>query len=251
MGGRGTTTRGRVALVLVVAAGLAAAAVALALAANASLAGVRAAGPAPLDDVVVGIAAAVGALMAAWLAVGTVVSVVDLLRPTRRGRVPAPRLLTPGLHHLVALGLGVALLGVAVPSATTASVPLTAGSSTGPGVEAPDPGWAPAPRDSADAPTEPGWAPSPPAPAVRTAAPADPLVVAPPRPGTAAEDAVTVRRGDTLWDIAARHLPQGATDAEIAAAWPRWYEANSSTIGDDPDLILPGQRLVAPGDAPH
>lgn len=235
MGGRGTTTRGRVALVLVVAAGLAAAAVALALAANASLAGVRAAGPAPLDDVVVGIAAAVGALMAAWLAVGTVVSVVDLLRPTRRGRVPAPRLLTPGLHHLVALGLGVALLGVAVPSATTASVPLTAGSSTGPGVEAPDP----------------GWAPSPPAPAVRTAAPADPLVVAPPRPGTAAEHAVTVRRGDTLWDIAARHLPQGATDAEIAAAWPRWYEANSSTIGDDPDLILPGQRLVAPGDASH
>ncbi|AZM63103.1 MULTISPECIES: transglycosylase family protein [unclassified Streptomyces] len=43
----------------------------------------------------------------------------------------------------------------------------------------------------------------------------------------------TVRAGDTLSGIAARH---GTT-------WQRLHEANRSVIGDDPDMILPGQRL--------
>jgi nucleoid-associated protein YgaU len=62
-------------------------------------------------------------------------------------------------------------------------------------------------------------------------------------------DTVVVRRGDCLWTIAAAHLPPGASDAEIAAAWPRWYLANRTTIGSDPDLILPGQRLAVPDEA--
>jgi len=52
--------------------------------------------------------------------------------------------------------------------------------------------------------------------------------------------------GDCLWDIAARHLGPGATDAQIAAEWPRWYAANRHLIGDDPDLIQIGLRLQAP-----
>ena len=52
--------------------------------------------------------------------------------------------------------------------------------------------------------------------------------------------------GDSLWAIAARHLPSGATDAEIAAAWPRWYEANAEVIGADPDLIQQGQVSPLP-----
>lgn len=60
---------------------------------------------------------------------------------------------------------------------------------------------------------------------------------------------VEVRRGDSLWSIAATHLGAGATDAEIAGEWPRWYEANRATIGADPDHIEPGQLLVAPGGA--
>lgn len=60
---------------------------------------------------------------------------------------------------------------------------------------------------------------------------------------------VEVRRGDSLWSIAATHLGAGATDAEIAREWPRWYEANRATIGADPDHIEPGQLLVAPGGA--
>ncbi len=57
---------------------------------------------------------------------------------------------------------------------------------------------------------------------------------------------VVVRRGDTLWGIAARHLAPGASDAAIAAEWPRWYVANRDVVGADPDLILPGQRLTPP-----
>jgi nucleoid-associated protein YgaU len=57
---------------------------------------------------------------------------------------------------------------------------------------------------------------------------------------------VVVRRGDTLWTIAARQLGPDATDAEIAEQWPRWWRANRTRIGDDPDLLLPGQVLEAP-----
>ncbi|MEU4686628.1 transglycosylase family protein [Streptomyces xinghaiensis] len=50
--------------------------------------------------------------------------------------------------------------------------------------------------------------------------------------------AYTVAAGDTLSAIAQR---LGAGD------WKRLYAANRRTIGPDPDLILPGQRLVVPG----
>ncbi len=63
---------------------------------------------------------------------------------------------------------------------------------------------------------------------------------------TPAPRTVVVRPGDCLWSIAAEHLPAGADDAEIARAWPAWYAANAETIGADPDLLLPGQRLVVP-----
>jgi len=43
----------------------------------------------------------------------------------------------------------------------------------------------------------------------------------------------TVREGDTLSKIAARH---GTT-------WQRLYATNKAVIGADPDLIVPGQRL--------
>jgi nucleoid-associated protein YgaU len=66
------------------------------------------------------------------------------------------------------------------------------------------------------------------------------------RSGLLAEDEVVVRRGDTLWGIAARRLGPSASDARIAAEWPRWYAANRAVIGDDPDRLRPGQRLQAP-----
>lgn len=44
----------------------------------------------------------------------------------------------------------------------------------------------------------------------------------------------TVRKGDTLSGIAARH---GTT-------WQRLYAANKDVVGGDPDMIMPGQRLA-------
>ena len=65
-------------------------------------------------------------------------------------------------------------------------------------------------------------------------------------PGASEAGTVVVRRGDTLWDLVRSQLGPGASDAEVAHAWPRWYAANRSTIGPDPGLILPGQVLHAP-----
>jgi nucleoid-associated protein YgaU len=69
------------------------------------------------------------------------------------------------------------------------------------------------------------------------------------QPEPAAEPRVTVRPGDSLWLIAAHRLTDSGTPAEaeqIAQAWPRWYQANRSSIGEDPDLIRPGLKLLAP-----
>ena len=60
-----------------------------------------------------------------------------------------------------------------------------------------------------------------------------------------------VRPGDSLWELAARDLGRGADDAHIDDAWRGWYAANRRQIGDDPDLILPGQRLQAPDTSNH
>lgn len=64
-------------------------------------------------------------------------------------------------------------------------------------------------------------------------------------PGARTGD-VVVLRGDTLWSIAERHLGPTATAADIEAEWPRWLTANHEVIGDDADLILPGQLLRPP-----
>ncbi|WP_369198472.1 transglycosylase family protein [Streptomyces djakartensis] len=50
----------------------------------------------------------------------------------------------------------------------------------------------------------------------------------------------TVVRGDTLSGIAGDH--------EVGGGWRGLYTANRATIGDDPDLIVPGQRLALRGE---
>ncbi|MGW5250813.1 transglycosylase family protein [Streptomyces sp. NPDC004129] len=52
----------------------------------------------------------------------------------------------------------------------------------------------------------------------------------------------TVVHGDTLSGIADSHRVQGG--------WQRLYQANRTTVGTDPDLILPGQRLNLRAKAP-
>lgn len=57
---------------------------------------------------------------------------------------------------------------------------------------------------------------------------------------------IVVLRGDTLWSLAERSLGAEASDAQVAAECRRWFDANQDVIGDDPDLIKPGQILSAP-----
>ncbi|WP_414720561.1 transglycosylase SLT domain-containing protein [Streptomyces sp.] len=52
----------------------------------------------------------------------------------------------------------------------------------------------------------------------------------------AAADSYTVVSGDTLHGIATGHGIEGG--------WAAVYEANRETVGDDPDLIFPGQKLT-------
>ncbi|HVA61333.1 MAG TPA: LysM peptidoglycan-binding domain-containing protein [Mycobacteriales bacterium] len=101
----------------------------------------------------------------------------------------------------------------------------------------------PAPnRDSSRAPTAPSHRV---AEGLGKAEPARPEHGRGPTP-TAPTDWVLVRPGDSLWSIAARWLGPGANADSIASTWPRWYAENRVTVGDDPALIFPGQRLRAP-----
>ncbi|WP_406297874.1 transglycosylase family protein [Embleya sp. NBC_00888] len=57
----------------------------------------------------------------------------------------------------------------------------------------------------------------------------------------AATSSYVVVTGDTLSKIAnAAHVPGG---------WPKLYEANKSVVGENPDLIFPGQKLAVDGKA--
>jgi nucleoid-associated protein YgaU len=58
-----------------------------------------------------------------------------------------------------------------------------------------------------------------------------------------------VESGDTLWAIAARHLPPTATVVEVDRSWRDWWLANRGVIGSDPNLIRPGQELAQPEEA--
>lgn len=90
------------------------------------------------------------------------------------------------------------------------------------------------------------YLPPPPPPAAKTSDDRGvPLLTGSPHRDLA-DDTYVVRRGDALWDIAARHLGPAASAAQIAREWPRWYEANRAVIGDNPNVIRPGEVLRAP-----
>lgn len=58
--------------------------------------------------------------------------------------------------------------------------------------------------------------------------------------------AVVVESGDSLWSIAEARLGRRPALTAVDASWRRWYAANRSTVGPDPDLLVPGQRLRPP-----
>ena len=79
-----------------------------------------------------------------------------------------------------------------------------------------------------------------PTPTPTTPAPADP-----PRVVDSSVQYVVVA-GDCLWDIAARLIGSGASNAAIDRGWRAIYAANRAAIGDDPGLIHPGLVLTIP-----
>jgi nucleoid-associated protein YgaU len=87
------------------------------------------------------------------------------------------------------------------------------------------------------------WQPAPPS-LITPTAPA--VIVAGVPHREAPREGYVVRRGDTLWDIAARHLSPGASAADIAHEWPRWYAANRTVIGANPNLLRPRELLTPP-----
>jgi len=54
----------------------------------------------------------------------------------------------------------------------------------------------------------------------------------------------TVKPGDNLWDISKEHLGGGKN-------WHHLYDRNTSVIGDNPNMIHPGQKLSMPGGESH
>lgn len=58
-------------------------------------------------------------------------------------------------------------------------------------------------------------------------------------PAPTAGDKYTVKSGDSLSKIAKSHYGD-------AMKWNKIYEANKALIGDNPDMIHPGQELILP-----
>jgi len=245
------------------------------LAGGSSLDAVRASGPdAPADLLVLG-AAGVGAALLLWLGVGVTLAALAAI-PGAVGRISAAasdRVTPDAVRRVTAVVLGASLATAATPvahaggslswrgpSATTSQISQTSQEVTAP---APDPAFGVTARPPvADAAPDPGRpapasAPDPgfgaeltstPTPSPPALGPLGPAMHTPSngsRPGT-----VTVVRGDSLWAIAHRHLGAQANAQQIAREWPRWYAANRSVIGPNPNLIRAGQVLAVPTSGP-
>ncbi len=163
-------------------------------------------------DHVVALCATALAVALGWLWVVTTATVAGLLAGSTRTRGGATR-------HLVLLACGVAVVaGTGLPAA--------AAGGDGPellvGLRLPERAVAPARHHDA-----PGHVTT----TSVTAAPTDDYVV---------------RSGDSLWSIARAHPAGASTDERWRAIW----RANRDVVGDDPDLIHPGQALRLPDTTP-
>lgn len=193
-----------------------------------------------VDRAAVDLAAGLLWLTAAWLAVGLLAAVAGRLPGVvgRLGSAVSRGLLPAGLHRLVAGTVG---LGLVLAPAVASAHP------------APSPGPGAASRPHAV--PSPLWPTSPSRPTPPERHQQQQYVPAPRWPSGSARhheqpqadrDRIRVRAGDSLWALAARRLGAGASDPQIARYWPRVYSANRAVIGDDPDLISPGQVLHVP-----
>lgn len=231
-------------------------------AAGPALAAARAPGPADFDHLVLLSAVAGTALLLAWLGCCAACAGLAALPGTvgAMTRRISDRM-TPALLRATVggvLGLAVAAAPAMTAGAAAAashpraglSVPLGAPPAAGGTGAAVRPVVPVLPTATVDRPGGAGWSPPPPATPARVTAGRGLHLVTTGGDSRTDDEGVVVRRGDSLWDLAARDLGPGADAAEIAAAWPRWYEANRTSIGADPDVIRPGTLLHRPAEVP-
>ena len=79
--------------------------------------------------------------------------------------------------------------------------------------------------------------------------PPAPIVEQPARAEAVVEETWTVEPGDHLWSIAAETVEDRGGDgsgSSITAYWLRLIERNRDVVGDNPDLIHPGQVIILP-----
>jgi hypothetical protein len=170
--------------------------------------------------------------LVAWALLAWLVAVTAAVSATRlpgaaglAGRALARRVAPAAVRRVLELALG-----LTVAAGVLGASPASAGTHVPP---AP-----PAAAAALDWPTPP---PSTAAPALDWNPPSAPVATP-----AAASHPVVVQPGDSLWAIAADHLPAGATNAQIAQAWPTWWSANRAAVGGEPDLIHPGLSLTPP-----
>lgn len=203
-------------------------------------------------------AAAAGLAVALWWTEGVVLAVAAAIfqRAGHAAAAAAAGALAPAfMKRLAAAVVGINLItGAGAAQAADPLPPANPGHSVSlpqsPHNAAVHPQWGPTTQmnglragtddrgSGAEAPPSPHWQPNGQQPSTN-------VFIRPGRSDATAQT-VIVRAGDSLWTIAAGQLGPLATDAEIAAHWPRWYERNREIIGGNPHLIIPGQVLEAP-----
>ncbi|MFF2297440.1 LysM domain-containing protein [Arthrobacter sp. efr-133-R2A-120] len=193
-----------------------------------------------------------------WIGTFLLAIAAALLQQAGKDRcASATAKLSPAFMRRLAVAiLGLNLAGIPLANASSAQLERAWGPANGStpssGISAQwTPGSNPSPNrpvvpslESGSSEIDPYWQPRAPA--------AEPRLLGT-RPQRAAEQSaspnqgeVVVRRGDSLWSIAARQLGPMASDVDIALRWPKWYAANRHVIGDDPGLLVPGQILQPP-----
>lgn len=186
----------------------------------------------PLDELLVSLAAAALACSGVWLAAVTVAAVVEVVTGASSAALSA--ISPPVVRRVVLVCCGLVVGGTGLAPAAAA-----------------------APRGEADQMSRP----------TSSAAAASALAGLPlpdrvpgasvgqavdggdvPTPTSSVADGSThrVRPGESLWSIAEGLLP-GAGVNQLNAAWRRIYAANRLTVGQDPDLLMPGTTLRLPG----
>ena len=205
-----------------------------------------------VDDLLGALAVAAGLMIVAWwilsMILASAAAVLDRCG-RRRAAATTGKCCPAFMRRLAVAALSVQLLSAplaqaAVPPTGPAWVPTQEVAVEDVAIQV---HWSPTATQAPTALVRPEWRPSPPVadPGLMAAQPVRAAQGTPPPPPSE----VTVLAGDTLWEIASRHLGPTASDVDVALHWPRWYEANKSRIGESPHVLLPGQILKAPSTA--